>query len=139
MADAKPMKLHHVSLAVNDAKAVAETWEKVLGIGPWKLNAEMGGVDAKGRNWKANEYWAQIGDTVIELIEPLEGRIVQSRYLDETGPGVHHMAFEVESVEETLAHMLENGAELVFHEPGNNWAYLRTGGPDGVIVEISQH
>ena len=35
--------------------------------------------------------------------------------------------------------MLENGGEVVFHEPGKNWAYIRSGGPDGTILEISQH
>lgn len=139
MSKAKLKKLHHVSLAVKDADQVMRAWEKVLGIGPWKLNADMGGVDAKGRTWKAKEYWAQLGDTVIEIIQPVEGRIVQSRYLDDVGPGMHHIAFEVDDVESTLEELLENGGELVFHEPGKNWAYVRTGGPDGLIVEISQH
>ena len=139
MAKVKLKRLHHVSLVVDDAAKVTETWERVLSIGPWTLNADMGGVDAKGRTWKAKEYWAEIGDTIIELIEPREGRIVQSKYLDTVGPGVHHIAFEVDDVEKTLADLLENGGELVFHEEGKSWAYVRTGGPDGLVVEISQH
>ncbi len=139
MAEVRVKKLHHVSLAVTDAAKVMESWEKVLGIGGWKLNADMGGVDAKGRTWKAKEYWTQVGDTVIELIQPEEGRIVQSRFLDKVGPGLHHVAFEVEDVDDALAKINENGGEVVFHETGKNWAYVRTGGPDGVIIEISQH
>ena len=138
LADPKVKKVHHVSLAVNAAK-VAEAWERVLGVGGWKLNSDMSGVDAKGRKWTGKEYWTQIGDTVIEMIEPGEGRIVQSKFLDTVGPGVHHIALEVDDVDASLEAVLENGGQVVFHEPGKNWAYVRTGGPDGLVIEISCH
>jgi methylmalonyl-CoA/ethylmalonyl-CoA epimerase len=137
MADAKIKKFHHVSLAVNDAEKVMSTWSKVLGVGPW-TSTDLSGTDAKGRPWKAKEYWAEVGDVVIEIIEPVEGRIVQSRFLDEVGPGLHHVAFQVEDVEQSLAALQEEGAELIVHNPGS-FAYVRTGGPDGAVIEISQH
>lgn len=130
-------RFHHFSLAVNNAAAVIKTWEEVLGIGPWTC-LDMGGEDAKGRPWKAKEYWTKVGDTVIELIEPVEGRIVQSKFLDTVGPGLHHIAFEVENVDEAIEEFKEKGAELIIQKPGS-WAYFRTGGPDGAIVEVSQH
>ena len=137
MADVKIKGLHHVSLAVNDAQAVMDTWEKVFGISNWR-SVDLSGTDAKGRPWKAVEYQAEVGDNVIEVIQPIEGRIVQSRFLDELGPGFHHVAFKVEDVEESLAALEENGAELIVHNPGS-FAYVRTGGPDGAVVEISKH
>ncbi len=73
----------------------------------------------------------------IELIEPVEGRIVQSRFLDEVGPGLHHVSFTVDDVKETLAELEGKGAELIVHNPGS-FAYLRTGGPDGLVIEISK-
>ena len=45
---------------------------------------------------------------------------------------------EVEDVDETIKEYQENGAELIIQQPGS-WAYFRTGGPDGTVVEISQH
>ena len=137
MADAKIKKFHHVSLAVKDAEAVMETWSEVLGVGPW-TSVDLSGTDAKGRPWKAKEYQAEVGDVVIEIIEPVEGRIVQSRFLDEVGPGLHHVAFQVDDVEESLAALQDKGAELIVHNPGS-FAYVRTGGPDGAVVEISKH
>ena len=137
MAVKKIKKVHHVSMAVNDAKEVMEIWSSVLGIGPWTVH-DMGGNDAKGRPWTAKEYWTKVGDTVIELIEPGQGRIVQSKFLDTVGPGLHHLAFEVDDVDETLAELKEKGVEVILHSPGS-WAYFRTGGPDGTVIEISQH
>ena len=133
----KIKKFHHVSLAVNNAEEVMETWSTVLGIGPWTCK-NIEGKDAKGRDWKCKEYWAEVGDVVIEIIEPIEGRIVQSKFLDTVGPGLHHVAFQVEDVDKTLKEFQEKGAELIVHNPGS-FAYLRTGGPDGAVVEISQH
>jgi methylmalonyl-CoA/ethylmalonyl-CoA epimerase len=114
-----------------------DAWSSVMGIGPW-TSIDMGGNDRKGRPWTAKEYWAQIGEVVIELIEPGQGRIVQSKFLDDRGPGLHHVAFEVDDVDAALAEYQEKGVELILNSPGS-WAYFRTGGPDGTVVEISQH
>ena len=137
MGDIPIKKFHHVSIAVNDADKVTEIWSKVMGIGPWST-IDIGGTDAKGRPWKAKEYHAQVGDVTIELIQPVEGRIVQSRFLDTVGPGLHHVAFTVDDVEKTMAELQEKGAELVVHSPGS-FAYLKTGAPDGCVIEISKH
>ena len=137
MAETKIKRFHHVSLAVNDAEEVMEAWSSRMGIGPWTC-LDMKGNDRKGRPWTGKEYWAKVGDVVIELIEPGQGRIVQSKFLDDVGPGLHHIAFEVEDVDETIAEYQEKGAELIIQKEGS-WAYFRTGGPDGTIVEISQH
>ncbi len=137
MAETKIKRLHHVSLAVNNAEEVMEAWSSVMGIGPWTC-LEMKGNDRKGRPWTGKEYWAKVGDVVIELIEPGQGRIVQSKFLDDVGPGLHHVAFEVDDVDKTIVEYQEKGAELIIQQPGS-WAYFRTGGPDGAIIEISQH
>ena len=137
MAETKIKRFHHVSLAVNNAEEVMEAWSSVMGFGPWTC-LHMKGEDRKGRPWTGKEYWAKVGDVVIELIEPGQGRIVQSKFLDTVGPGLHRVAFEVEDVDETLAEYLEKGAELILHRPGR-WAYFRTGGAAGTVIEISQH
>ena len=139
--DVKPntkiKKFHHVSIAVKDADAVMETWSKVLGIGPWTCK-DLSGTSAKGHPWSAKEYWAEVGGVIIEIIQPVEGRIVQSKFLDTVGPGLHHIAFQVDDVDEYVVELQEKGAELIVHNPGS-FAYLKTGGPDGTVVEISQH
>jgi len=85
MTNVKMTKFHHVSLAVNDAEKVMETCTSVLGVGPWS-SIDLSGTDPKGCPWKAKEYQASVGDVVIEIIQPVEGRIVQLRFLDEGGP-----------------------------------------------------
>lgn len=135
MTDVKMTKFHHVSLAVNDAEKVMETCTNVLGVGPWS-SIDLSGADPQ--DWKAKEYQASVGDVVIEIIQPVEGRIVQLRFLDEGGPSLHNVPFAVEDAEETLAALEEKGAELIVHNPGS-FVYVRTGVPEGVVVEISKH
>jgi methylmalonyl-CoA/ethylmalonyl-CoA epimerase len=137
MPESKIKRFHHVSIAVENAEAVMDSWSSIMGIGPW-TGIDMKGNDRKGRPWTGKEYWAKVGDVVIELIEPGQGRIVQSKFLDDVGPGLHHVAFEVDDVDATMAEYQEKGAELMLHSPGS-WAYFRTGGPDGSVIEISQH
>ena len=135
MAASKIKQLHHVSIAVSNADAVMDTWSSIIGIGPWR-SVNMSGQDRKGRSWTATGCWASIGDVVIELIEPGKGRIVQSKFLDDVGPGLHHVVFEVDGVDATLAEHQEKGVELMVNSPGS-WVYFRRGGLDGTVIEIS--
>jgi len=81
-----------IGIAVKDIDKVIETWSSMFGIGPWTFR-DIGGTDAKGRSWKARLAFAYLGPLQIELIQPLEGRIIQSRFLETFGEGVHHLGF----------------------------------------------
>ena len=125
----------HISTAVNDAKKVTEAWSSMFGIGPWKF-IDIGGIDAKGRPWKAMEAHASLGSLGIELIQPVEGRIVQSRFLDTRGPGLHHIAFLVEDPNREADNLVAQGAKLLIKDPGN-FSYLESGAPDGAVFEVA--
>ena len=123
-----------IGIAVHDIDKVIESWSKLFGIGPWKFR-EMGGTDGKGRPWKGRLAFAYLGPLEIELIQPVEGRIVQSRFLDTYGEGIHHLGFYVDDVEAELENILAQGAKLVIKQDGD-FAYLESGGPGGVLWEL---
>ena len=127
-------KLDHVSIAVKDAHKLINTWYQLFGIDGW-TELDLGGVDAKGRKWNGKEYRVEIGNVAIELIEPGEGRIFQSRFLDTFGPGLHHVAFDVDDIDKRLAELTAKGAKILLQDPGE-WAYLQSGCDDGMIIEI---
>ena len=120
-----------IGIAVKDIDKVIETWSSMFGISPWTFR-DIGGTDTKGRSWKARLAFAYLGPLQIELIQPLEGRIIQSRFLETLGEGVHHLGFYVNDVDGEVANLQAQGAKLLLTDPGN-FAYLDSGGGGGVI------
>jgi len=123
-----------IGIAVKDIDKVIETWSSMFGIGPWTFR-DIGGTDAKGRSWKARLAFAYLGPLQIELIQPLEGRIIQSRFLETFGEGVHHLGFYVNDVDGEVANLQAQGVKLLLTDPGN-FAYLDSGEAEGVIFEL---
>jgi len=123
-----------IGIAVKDIDKVIETWSSMFGIGPWTFR-DIGGTDAKGRSWKARLAFAYLGPLRIELIQPLEGRIIQSRFLETFGEGVHHLGFYVNDVDGEVANLQAQGAKLLLTDPGN-FAYLDSGEAGDVIFEL---
>ena len=123
-----------IGIAVKDSDKVIASWSSMFGIGPWTYR-DIGGTDAKGRTWKARLAFANMGPLTIELIQPVEGRIFQSRFLDEHGDGINHLGFNVDDVDAEAANLVAQGAKVLFTDPGQ-FAYMDSGGPGGVIFEL---
>jgi len=128
--------LDHVSFAVNDIDAVIESWSSMYGIEPWTF-AENGGIDVKGRPWKIRMAFAYLGPVQVELVQCMEGRIFQSRFLDTWGEGLHHVGFYVDDVDVETANLAAQGAKVFVHDPGR-FSYVDSGGPGGAIFELMQ-
>ena len=132
----KVKSIDHISYAVKDIDQTVEAWSRLYGIGPWTYR-ENGGVDAKGRPWKIRMAFAYFGPLEIELVQCIEGRIFQSRFLDTWGEGVHHIGFYVDDVDEEVKKLVSQGVKLFVHDPGQ-FAYLDAGGVGGAIFELMQ-
>jgi len=123
-----------IGYAVKDIGPVVEKWSSLYGIGPWTY-AENSGTDAKGRPWKVRMALASVGSLQIELVQPVEGRIFQSRFLDTWGEGVHHIGFYVDDVDAEAGNLVAQGVKLFTQSPGR-FAYLDAGGAGGAIFEL---
>ena len=132
----QPKTVDHISYAVKDIDKVVAAWSKLYGIGPWTYR-ENGGTDVKGRPWKIRMAFAYLGPMEIELVECIEGRIFQSRFIDTWGEGIHHIGFYVDDVDAETANLVAQGAKLFIHDPGH-FAYLDGGDAGGAIIEIMQ-
>ena len=124
----------HISYAVNDINKVVEAWSRLYGIGPWTFK-ENSGTDAKGRPGKIRMAFAYLGPVEIELVQCLQGRIFQSKFIDKWGEGVHHLGFYVDDVDAEAEKLVREGATLLIHDLGR-FAYLDAGGPGGAIFEL---
>lgn len=128
-------KVDQIGIAVKNIDSVIEKWSSMFGVSSWTFR-DIGGIDAKGRSWKARLAFANIGPLQIELIQPLEGRIIQSRFLETFGDGVHHLGFYVDDVDAEVANLQAQGAKILVTDPGNFAYFVDSSGPGGVIFEL---
>jgi len=84
-----------------------------------------------------------VGDSHVELIEPLSPDNGVGRFLHKHGAGLHHVAYRVESVDETLKACVAAGIRLIDESPrqgirGSRVAFLHPASTGGVLTEIVQ-
>jgi len=85
-----------------------------------------------------------IGESRIELLEPTTSDSPISKFLAKRGPGIHHVAIQVENIRESLRKMKEEGARLIDEEPrtgagGCLVAFVHPSSTGGVLVELVEH
>jgi methylmalonyl-CoA epimerase len=84
-----------------------------------------------------------VGDSHVELLEPLGPDTTVGKFLARRGPGLHHVAYRVESVEDTLSALRAAGVRLIDEQPrtgirGSQVAFLHPSSTGGVLTEIVQ-
>jgi methylmalonyl-CoA/ethylmalonyl-CoA epimerase len=127
------MELDHVGIAVPNLAAALEQWRPLVG-GPWSPPEEV-------PSNRVRVAFLSVGDTHIELLEPLEPGSPVAKFLESRGPGVHHLAFAVPSVEAALRDVRERGGRLVDEHPrpgarGRRVGFAHPSAFGGVLVEF---
>ena len=121
--DVEIPELSQVAFVVEDLEDGMDRFEGLLGIGPWQVyRFEPPALTDRTFRGESHEYsmrlaLAQLGETMLELIEPLEGPSIYTEHLDEHGEGLHHVAcfaFEdphavVETFEEAGMPVIQSG------------------------------
>ena len=85
-----------------------------------------------------------IGETHIELLEALRPDSPVGKFLSKRGPGIHHIAVEVDDIVISLAELKSKGARLIDEAPrvgagGCLVAFVHPSSTDGVLLELVQH
>jgi methylmalonyl-CoA/ethylmalonyl-CoA epimerase len=125
--------IHHLGVAVEDLDAALSTYQRLFGA---RLE-ERATVPDQGVEAAA----LRIGAGRVELLEPLAGDTPVGRFLATRGPGMHHVAYEVEDVEEALATLSGAGADLIDERPraglfGLEVAFVHPDSVHGVLSEV---
>ena len=125
--------MHHVGLAVEDLDGALDTYERLFGARlEQRSRVEEQGVEA---------VYIRVGDSRLELLGSLGEDTPVGRFLAKRGPGMHHVAYEVEDLRATLAHLSEAGAELIDEQPrrgvfGLEVAFVHPDSVHGVLSEV---
>jgi len=82
-----------------------------------------------------------VGESHVELLAPLRADTPVGRFLARQGPGLHHVAYQVEDIDATLAALGRAGMELIDETPrtgirGSRVAFMHPRSTDGVLTEI---
>jgi methylmalonyl-CoA/ethylmalonyl-CoA epimerase len=127
--------INHLAVVVQDIESALQFWRDTLGL-PLEAIEE---VQSEG----ARVAFLPLGESRIELVEPTDPETGLARYLAKRGPGFHHLCLEVEDLAASLAHLDQQGVELVNSEPaigedGRKYAFLHPKSANGVLVELYQ-
>lgn len=127
--------IDHVGIAVENIEAALKVYRDQLGMPlVHRETISEQGVDAA---------LLDVGDGHIELLQPLGPETAVGRFLSRRGPGLHHVAYRVASVEDTLAACTAAGIRLIDERPrigirGSRVAFLHPTATGGVLTEIVQ-
>jgi methylmalonyl-CoA epimerase len=124
--------IHHVGVAVVDLDEAVRTYERLFGgTLEHRARVEEQGVEAASM---------RLGDGRIELLSALGADTPVGKFLANRGPGMHHVAYEVDDVHSALADLAQQGAELIDPEPREGLFGLQVGfvHPDSVHGVLSE-
>ena len=84
------------------------------------------------------------GETKIELLEPMNEESTIAKFIENNGEGVHHLAFCVDDIAESLSEVESKGVRLIDKEPRNGAeglqiAFLHPKSTQGVLTELCQN
>ncbi|MGM8213349.1 methylmalonyl-CoA epimerase [Virgibacillus sp. W0430] len=131
----QPKKIAHIGIAVKRIKDALPLYTDHL-----RLPLEKTEI-IKSQNVKV--AFLKIGDTRIELLEPLHSNSLISTFIEKRGEGIHHIAFEVDNIAERIQQLKQSGVKLVddkVNKGANNSkvAFLHPHATNGVLVELCQ-
>ena len=131
-----PRAIHHLGVAVDDLDEALDTYERLFGaeLEQRELVPDQG-VEAAA---------VRVGASRVELLASLGADTPVGRFLAKRGPGMHHVAYEVDDLRSTLAHLADEGAELIDTEPrqglfGLEVAFVHPDAVHGVLSEVVAH
>ena len=84
-----------------------------------------------------------VGEGHVELLAPLSEETPVGRFLARSGPGLHHVAYQVSDIDATLQRLRAAGLQLIDEQPrtgirGSRVAFLHPRASQGVLTEIVQ-
>ncbi len=127
-------RIAHVAIATKSIAVTAEFY-KILGL-------ELNAIEVV-QDQKVKVAILDVGDSAIELIEPLQPDSPISRFLESRGEGLHHISLEVKDLRASLKDLKERNIRLIDEKPrlgaeGRLIAFIHPDSTGGVLVELSQ-
>lgn len=130
-----PKKISHIGIAVENIEAALPFYRDVLGL-------EFEGTEVVAEQ-KVKVAFLVIGESRIELLEPTSPDSPVAKFLEKNGPGIHHLAYQVDGLEARLASLKGEGVRLIDETPRmgahhTRIAFLHPKASGGVLTELCE-
>ncbi len=126
-------RIYHLGYAVEDLETASRFYRDNFGVEPGEpeIVQEQGII--------ATMF--EVGESMIELVQPTRPDSPVGKFLAKRGEGFHHVAFEVDDLEAALADLKSRGVELIDETPrigagGTRMAFVHPKGAFGVLTEL---
>jgi methylmalonyl-CoA/ethylmalonyl-CoA epimerase len=126
-------KINHVAIVVEHIEDALSFWRDGLGLEIKQVK------DVPEQNSRV--AFLPLGESEIELVEPISNDSGIARYLKKRGPGMHHVCLEVEDIQEILHQIKIKGFKLINETPlvdedGRKYLFVHPKSTNGVLVEL---
>lgn len=128
-------KINHIGIAVTSLDATLPFYRDNLGM-------SFAGTEEVAEQ-KVRVAMLQVGESKIELLEPISEDSPVAKFIEKNGQGIHHIAYEVDDVEAAIAKLLADGARMIDESPrngahGTRIAFIHPKSSNGVLTELCQ-
>jgi methylmalonyl-CoA/ethylmalonyl-CoA epimerase len=129
------MKIDHIGIAVRSVDEAAKMYE-LLGT------TVSGYEDVEDQGVRV--AMLPVGESRIELLEPLHEKSPVEKFLTTRGEGIHHIAVSVDNIEEALQQLKNSGARLIDETPrrgagDKKIAFVHPSSTHGVLLELVEN
>jgi methylmalonyl-CoA/ethylmalonyl-CoA epimerase len=126
-------KLEHIGIAVKNLDSANKLFGQLLGRSHYKIES----VESEG----VRTSFFEVGGVKIELLEATREDSAIAKFIEKRGEGIHHLAFEVENIEDSIAQYQHDGFQLINQEAKKGAdnkmiAFLHPKSTQGVLVEL---
>lgn len=131
----KVSHIEHIGIAVKSLDEAIPYWENVLGLKCYNIEEVA--------DQKVRTAFFKVGEVKIELLESTSEDGTIAKFIEKRGQGVHHLAFAVEGIENSLADAETKGIQLIDKAPrkgaeGLDIAFLHPKSTFGVLTEFCE-
>lgn len=127
-------KIHHVGIVVRSLDAAYAFYRDALSLPVHK--------EAVIQDQGVRAALLTIGESEIELLEPIAPGTGVARFLAQRGEGLHHLCFETDDVSQELETAKRRGVALIDQQPRAGLAgticFLHPKSNHGVLIEYAQ-
>jgi len=128
-------KINHIGIAVKSISAVFDFYEEILGL-------EFQGYE-EVKEQGVRVAFFKLGESRIELLEPLNNDSPIAKFIEKKGEGIHHLAINSENLIKDLNDFEKNNIKLIDREPrkgahNTQIAFVHPKATNGILLELTQ-
>ena len=128
-------KISHVAVAGSDTEQARILYNDILGL-------SFSGSETVEREGVTTHFY-DIGESNVELLEPLGPETPVGKFLEKRGPGLHHIALEVEDLDGYVSQLKKAGITLLSDTPqlgahDMRIIFIHPKSAGGVLIELCE-